>query len=112
MAAVKYFEVVHNRSQHQPLLASFATVVLICMVFYCTTRTYISPLLLSQRLRWAVGAIQILQKQNPLFVRGLHAKARLLYFLSTVGPAYVVPVMLMLVIMYGECVDAVARCHS
>ena len=52
-------------------------------------------------IRWAVGAIQILQGQNPLFTRGLHWRARWLYFVSTVGPLYVVPVMGMLLVMYG-----------
>jgi cellulose synthase/poly-beta-1,6-N-acetylglucosamine synthase-like glycosyltransferase len=54
-----------------------------------------------QRLRWAVGAIQILLAGNPLFVAGLPLRARWLYFWSTIGIVAVVPLCLMGLIMYG-----------
>lgn len=37
-----------------------------------------------QRLRWGQGAMQILRKMNPLFVRGLSWRQRLLYFASVI----------------------------
>jgi hypothetical protein len=54
-----------------------------------------------QRLRWAVGAIQIVRAGNPLFTKGLFFQARWLYFFSTVGIVYIIPVVLMGAIMYG-----------
>ncbi|KAG5191781.1 hypothetical protein JKP88DRAFT_230720, partial [Tribonema minus] len=54
-----------------------------------------------QRLRWAVGAIQIVRAGNPLFTKGLHLRARWLYFWSTVGILYIIPVCAMGVIMYS-----------
>ncbi|KAG5191580.1 nucleotide-diphospho-sugar transferase [Tribonema minus] len=54
-----------------------------------------------QRLRWAVGAIQIVLAGNPLFISGLHFRARWLYFFSTVGIVYIIPVVVMGCIMYG-----------
>jgi cellulose synthase/poly-beta-1,6-N-acetylglucosamine synthase-like glycosyltransferase len=54
-----------------------------------------------QRMRWAVGAIQIVLAGNPLFIRGLPLRARWLYFFSTVGIVYIIPVCVMGVIMYG-----------
>mmetsp|Transcript_6522 Transcript_6522/g.9832 ORF Transcript_6522/g.9832 Transcript_6522/m.9832 type:complete len:820 (+) Transcript_6522:118-2577(+) len=53
-----------------------------------------------QRLRWAVGAIQIVKAGNPLFVKGLPFSARWLYFFSTVGIVYIIPVVMMGTIMY------------
>lgn len=35
---------------------------------------------LQQRLRWAQGTIQVMLRENPLFVRGLSAGQRLMYF--------------------------------
>lgn len=35
---------------------------------------------LTQRLRWAQGTVQVLLKENPLFVRGLSLPQRLMYF--------------------------------
>jgi cellulose synthase/poly-beta-1,6-N-acetylglucosamine synthase-like glycosyltransferase len=54
-----------------------------------------------QRMRWAVGAIQILRSGNPLFIKGLHAAARWLYFFSTVGIMYILFVVAMGLIMYS-----------
>jgi cellulose synthase/poly-beta-1,6-N-acetylglucosamine synthase-like glycosyltransferase len=54
-----------------------------------------------QRMRWAVGAIQIVRAGNPLFTSGLHLKARWLYFFSTVGIVYIIPVVFMGIIMYA-----------
>jgi cellulose synthase/poly-beta-1,6-N-acetylglucosamine synthase-like glycosyltransferase len=54
-----------------------------------------------QRMRWAVGAIQILRGGNPLFYKGLHPKARWLYFFSTVGIVYILFVVAMGIIMYS-----------
>eukprot|EP00611_Tribonema_gayanum_P009013 TRINITY_DN1871_c0_g2_i3.p1 TRINITY_DN1871_c0_g2~~TRINITY_DN1871_c0_g2_i3.p1 ORF type:complete len:935 (-),score=375.26 TRINITY_DN1871_c0_g2_i3:718-3522(-) len=54
-----------------------------------------------QRMRWAVGAIQIVRASNPLFTRGLPLTARWLYFFSTVGIVYIIPVVLMGIIMYS-----------
>jgi cellulose synthase/poly-beta-1,6-N-acetylglucosamine synthase-like glycosyltransferase len=56
---------------------------------------------MTQRLRWAVGAIQIVRNSNPLFVKGLPFHVRWLYFFSTIGMIYVVPICIMLLIMYG-----------
>lgn len=54
-----------------------------------------------QRLRWAVGAIQIVLAGCPLFIKGLHPRARWLYFFSTVGIVYIIPVVIMGIIMYA-----------
>jgi cellulose synthase/poly-beta-1,6-N-acetylglucosamine synthase-like glycosyltransferase len=54
-----------------------------------------------QRMRWAVGAIQILCGGNPLFTTGLHFRARWLYFFSTVGIVYILFVVSMGIIMYS-----------
>ena len=54
-----------------------------------------------QRMRWAVGAIQIVRAGNPLFTPGLHFRARWLYFFSTVGIVYIFPVVFMGIIMYA-----------
>ncbi|HEY3339758.1 MAG TPA: glycosyltransferase family 2 protein [Propionicimonas sp.] len=35
---------------------------------------------LTQRLRWAQGTVQVMLKENPLFVRGLSLPQRLMYF--------------------------------
>mmetsp|Transcript_4005 Transcript_4005/g.6109 ORF Transcript_4005/g.6109 Transcript_4005/m.6109 type:complete len:486 (+) Transcript_4005:1-1458(+) len=61
-----------------------------------------------QRLRWAVGAIQIVLAGNPLFTKGLFYRARWLYFFSTVGIVYIIPVVLMGIVMYGTILGGVA----
>ena len=35
---------------------------------------------LTQRLRWAQGTVQVMLKENPLFIRGLSVPQRLMYF--------------------------------
>mmetsp|Transcript_17935 Transcript_17935/g.26566 ORF Transcript_17935/g.26566 Transcript_17935/m.26566 type:complete len:892 (-) Transcript_17935:267-2942(-) len=61
-----------------------------------------------QRQRWAVGAIQILLAGNPLFIKGLPLRARWLYFFSTVGIVYIIPVVLMGIIMYSTILAGVS----
>ena len=60
---------------------------------------------MTQRLRWCVGAIQILKAENPLFVKGLPFQVRWLYFFSTIGMIYVIPICFMLLVMYGTIIS-------
>ncbi len=53
-----------------------------------------------QRMRWAVGSVQILKAKNPLFMKGLPWRARLLYFFSTIGCIYVLFIALIMIILY------------
>ncbi len=53
-----------------------------------------------QRMRWAVGSVQILKAKNPLFTKGLPWRARLLYFFSTIGCIYVLFIALIMGILY------------
>ncbi len=53
-----------------------------------------------QRMRWAVGSVQILKAKNPLFLKGLPWRARLLYFFSTIGCIYVLFIALIMIILY------------
>ncbi len=53
-----------------------------------------------QRMRWAVGSVQILKAKNPLFTKGLPWRARLLYFFTTIGCIYVLFISLIMTILY------------
>ncbi len=53
-----------------------------------------------QRMRWAVGSVQILKAKNPLFMKGLPWRARLLYFFTTIGCIYVLFIALIMGILY------------
>jgi hypothetical protein len=75
-----------------PLLLYTYTAALLLLLFAASNK---------QRLRWAVGAIQIVLAGCPLFIKGLPYRARWLYFFSTVGIVYIIPVVLMGIIMYS-----------
>ena len=72
-------------------------------VYVCRSLTCVQELdaFMVQRMRWAVGAIQIVRAGNPLFTPGLHLKARWLYFFSTIGIVYILFVVAMGIIMYA-----------
>ena len=38
------------------------------------------PFMLTQRLRWAQGTMQVMLRENPLLQKGLTAGQRLMYF--------------------------------
>ncbi|CAM9747757.1 unnamed protein product [Chrysoparadoxa australica] len=56
---------------------------------------------MKQRLRWATGAVQILKGQNPLYTKGLHWRAKWLYWATSVSSTFIVPLVIMSVFMYA-----------